>query len=92
MAFSIIVKEEATAETLEAYLYYEAQVNGLGDKFLQELMNCYNKISANPQFYGFISSKKVKTLRDLQIAGFPSPASLPAWLCVCVRTRRQPTY
>jgi|GEM_PF-597377 len=71
MAFPIIVKEEAATDALEAYLYYEAQVTGLGDKFLQALVTCYDRIKTNPQYYSFISSKKARTLRDLQIDGFP---------------------
>lgn len=71
MAFQVIIDGGAQAEILEAYVYYEEQVAGLGDRFLDALANCYDRINANPQYFGFISSKKVKTLRDIQVNGFP---------------------
>jgi mRNA-degrading endonuclease RelE of RelBE toxin-antitoxin system len=71
MPFNIIIKEEALSEALEAYLYYEEQQEGLGDNFVRTLLHCYEQITQNPQYYSYISTKKVKTLRDVKIKGFP---------------------
>ena len=69
MAYNLIVKEEALADTLEAYLYYEDKLEGLGAKFLKSLQNSYDHISLHPQFYSFTDNRN--QLRDIKLKGFP---------------------
>lgn len=69
MAYRIIVKEEAIADTLEAYLYYEDKSPGLGGKFIKALQDRYDQLSSNPQHYSFTDSRKI--LRDVKLKGFP---------------------
>jgi len=69
MAYKLIIKEEALADTLEAYLYYESKSDGLGEKFMNALQKRYDQISLNPQHYSFTDNRKV--LRDINLRGFP---------------------
>ncbi len=69
MAYKLIIKDEALADTLEAYLYYEDKSDGLGEKFMKSLQNRYDQISLNPEQYSFTDNRK--TLRDIKLKGFP---------------------
>jgi hypothetical protein len=71
MAYHLIVKEEALTDTIEAFKYYEEKSIGLGEQFLEALQERYNQISENPQYFGFISADREKTLRDVKIKKFP---------------------
>jgi plasmid stabilization system protein ParE len=46
--FTLIVKQEADKEVTEAYRWYENKVEGLGERFLDALEDCYNAIDINP--------------------------------------------
>jgi hypothetical protein len=37
MSYNLIVKTEASQETTDAYLYYENEMEGLGERFLAAL-------------------------------------------------------
>jgi hypothetical protein len=50
MPFTVIVKEEAHKDVLEAYNYYEEKSAGLGERFLEALQLRYNELSTNPSF------------------------------------------
>ncbi len=69
MAYKLIVKEEALADMLEAYLYYDGKSDGLGEKFMRSLQERYDLISLNPEHYGFTDAQK--KLRDVKLNGFP---------------------
>lgn len=71
MAYQLIIKQEAISDTSDAYFYYEAQQTGLGDRFLNMLLECYQKLEQNPQFYSFVAADKEHTMRDLKIRDFP---------------------
>lgn len=38
----------------DAYAWYEEQLTGLGESFLQEFYHTLDKIAVHPQYYGFI--------------------------------------
>jgi hypothetical protein len=44
MPYQLIIREEAHLDANEAYTYYEEKSPGLGDRFLQELIQRYNEI------------------------------------------------
>ena len=71
MAYTLVVKEEAQADALEAYLYYEGRSVGLGERFLNELTLRYQQIAENPQHYSYLHKDKEKTLRRVKIKHFP---------------------
>lgn len=67
--YNVYLLPEAFEEEYEAYVWYKNQRENLGEEFLIELKKGVDKISANPNFYGFIDGKKV--LRDYRIERFP---------------------
>ena len=48
MTYDIIIKQEALADTQEAYNYYEQIKEGLGDRFLDKLEASYQSLSSYP--------------------------------------------
>ena len=71
MSFTVIVKEEAHQDTIEAYNYYEKKATGLGERFLEALHQRYSEISENPTFYSYIDEDPMKILRDVKLKKFP---------------------
>ena len=50
MSFTVIVKEEAHQDTIEAYNYYEKKAAGLRVRFLEALQQRYNEIQKIQHF------------------------------------------
>ena len=71
MSFTVIVKEEAHQDTIEAYNYYEEKLVGLGERFLEALQQRYHELSEHPTFYSFIDEDPLKVLRDVRLEKFP---------------------
>jgi hypothetical protein len=71
MSFSVIVKQEAHQDTLDAYNYYEEKLTGLGDRFLDALQQRYKELSVNPTFFSYIDEDSLKILRDVKLEKFP---------------------
>ena len=69
MSYQLVVREEAHLDTVEAYNYYEEKTPGLGERFLDELIQRYAEITEHPEYYGFID--KQKTIRDVKLRRFP---------------------
>jgi hypothetical protein len=51
MAYRLIILKGPADDALEAYNYYEELQQGLGDRFLSEVLERYNDISKHPQYY-----------------------------------------
>ena len=69
MPYTLIIRDEAVEEVKDAYLYYERVREGLGERFLSELLKRYSGIVEHPQSYGFIDN--TKSLRDIKVMHFP---------------------
>jgi plasmid stabilization system protein ParE len=69
MKYQLKVSLTAYRETEDAYLYYETQSTGLGERFLKSVEDAYLKLSDHPQFYSFINRDKY--IRDIKIKAFP---------------------
>jgi hypothetical protein len=69
MPYQLVIREEAHLDANEAYNYYEEKSTGLGERFLQELIQRYNEITAHPEYYGFIDEQKI--IRDVKLRHFP---------------------
>ena len=54
----IIVTPFAELDTFDAYEWYEQERPGLGEEFLIQLENTYNKIAHNPTYNSYIDDKK----------------------------------
>lgn len=71
MEYKLIFSEGSEKDTKDAVDYYDGINNELGDRFLIELLDTYNKLSKHPQYYSFISSVRPNTLRDVKLPSFP---------------------
>lgn len=67
MLYKIEVRSLATIEIIEAYDWYEAQKEGLGTEFLEELEAFYQSLVRNPKAYSYYK----KPVRQGKIARFP---------------------
>lgn len=67
MLFALGIKEEASFEILEAYLYYENKRQGLGEEFLTHLQVYFNRIKSNPEHF----PQKRKPYREAFLIRFP---------------------
>lgn len=65
----IYLTAEALVEEAEAYLYYEDETDGLGEKFLIEVETFLKKIAQNPTHYSY--TDETKTIRDVALKIFP---------------------
>ncbi len=63
----LILKQRAVIMTREAYVWYETQLNGLGESFITELDTCFKRIVKNPTFFGYIQNG----FRSLTLKRFP---------------------
>lgn len=67
MQFVLEIKEEAVADVQDAFLYYEEQKLGLGNRFLDTLEIYFNRIQNYPEHYQI----KRKPYREAFIKDFP---------------------
>jgi hypothetical protein len=58
MSYQLKVSLTAYRETDNAYVYYETQSVGHGERFLKSVEEAYSKLSEHPQFYSFINGDK----------------------------------
>ena len=71
MSFTVIVKQEAHQDTIEAYNYYEEKQSGLGEMFLETLRHRYHELAEHPTYYSYIDEDTLKVLRDVRLEKFP---------------------
>ena len=71
MVYNLVVKEEAEADALEAYLYYEDKQVGLGKRFIESLSNKYKKLATNPHLYSILKAGKKHIYCDVKVEHFP---------------------
>jgi len=55
MSHRLIVRPKAENDIRRAYRWYETELEGLGMRFLRELDEGFEKISANPRHYAEIT-------------------------------------
>ena len=51
MKYKLLVKTEAIHDMTEAFDWYENKRTGLGAEFLDEVGECYDRITQNPEHY-----------------------------------------
>src|SRR5258706_2423484 len=71
MSFTVVVKEEAHQDTIDAYNYYEEKQLGLKERFLESLLERYTDLSEHPTHYSPIEEDTLKVLRDVRLKKFP---------------------
>ncbi|MDZ7736645.1 MAG: type II toxin-antitoxin system RelE/ParE family toxin [Gammaproteobacteria bacterium] len=67
MTFEIRLREEATEDLAEAANWYERQLSGLGNEFLDTVLSFFDSISENPHQYPIIH----KDVRRALMPRFP---------------------
>lgn len=67
MSFQIIFQQEALDDVQDGYSWYEDQLPGLGEDFLNELNTILEKLIQNPQYYGYLFDE----FRDVRLKRFP---------------------
>lgn len=67
MKYVLEIKEEAVFDIKEAYLYFEEQKIGLGNRFLDTLETYIERVQKNPEHY----QVKRKPYREAFIKDFP---------------------
>jgi plasmid stabilization system protein ParE len=60
MPYNYNLSQEAEADMLEAYVWYEEQKAGLGEEFLESLEKARRAILQNPETYRIRYRKKVR--------------------------------
>ena len=67
MEFEILFHDEADMEYFESFIWYEKQQAGLGEKFLNQIENIFDRIQKNPEHY----PSKRKNYREAVVSIFP---------------------
>lgn len=67
MSSRILIQARAKAEIIDAFLWYEEQVIGLGENFMDEIESALQFIQSNPKLYSTSRDK----YREAPLARFP---------------------
>ncbi len=67
MNYSLKIQTEALLEIQEAFEWYEEQKAGLGFLLIEEIENCYERLTEQPSYYGFLNSR----FRRIKLSRFP---------------------
>jgi plasmid stabilization system protein ParE len=67
MSLPVILRDEAQAEFLEAFDYYEDQQPGLGVDFAGRVQQVFDRIAANPQLHAVVFAD----IRKAVVGRFP---------------------
>jgi len=51
MSWKLLVKSSAESDILDGFVDYEQRLDGLGERFLDEVKNSFNRIESNPHLY-----------------------------------------
>ena len=65
--YQLTIKAAAYEMLNDAYQWYEQQLSGLGERFLDEIDRCFEKLRTNPHYY----SKLDGNFRRILPAVFP---------------------
>ena len=71
MHYSISNSPEAELDIQRAIDYYFGISSDLATRFVDELDATYEKIQTNPEFYKYLSKKRRRTFRCVQLKSFP---------------------
>lgn len=71
MEYKLVLTQVADEDTCEALLYYGGINTLLADRFYDELLEIYDKLSKAPQYYSYCPSRVPNTIRDVRLPTFP---------------------
>lgn len=69
MAFPIVFARGVFEDEQEIFRYYECERSGLGEEFLEDLEEMFDRLKNNPEIFGFADVCKV--LRKARTTRFP---------------------
>lgn len=67
MSYTLSIRKKAQKDIENAYNWYEDQISGLGERFLEELESCYLRLERNP--YAFTGMNN--NIRQIVVHKFP---------------------
>lgn len=67
LTYTSILSSRAGKEILQSWQWYEERQQGLGDRFVREVVRCIGKIEKTPERY----VKRVMEYREVQLDVFP---------------------
>ena len=65
--YSAIISSRAQKEMIKSFDWYEQQKNGLGDRFINDVLDRISSIEQNPELY----TSTFKSYRETSITMFP---------------------
>lgn len=68
---SLQITKEALGDIEEAFDYYEAIQEELGERFRLSLLQRFKDLQLHPQHYGFINEDPDLVFRDIMLRRFP---------------------
>ena len=71
MEYNLVITARASEDKSIAVNYYDSINPKLGDRFLDELLEIFKKLSVNPQHYSFVLSNRKSNIRDVKMRSFP---------------------
>ncbi|PQJ11879.1 hypothetical protein CJD36_008780 [Flavipsychrobacter stenotrophus] len=71
MAHKLIISKHAQEDFREAIYYYDNIDPELGNKFYEEIIAIYVKLTEHPQYYSFVNSERDSNVRDINVPTFP---------------------
>ena len=71
MVYNLRISQQADVDTLNAIDYYDQISPLLGNRFIRELNEAYQKIKNNPEYYSYISTNPKDKFRDIKLPSFP---------------------
>ncbi|MBC7554843.1 MAG: type II toxin-antitoxin system RelE/ParE family toxin [Taibaiella sp.] len=71
MAYNLVFSIEAEEDAKSAIFYYDQIHPDLRERFFNELLKIYDKLSTAPQYYSYITTVRKSEIRDVQMPSFP---------------------
>jgi plasmid stabilization system protein ParE len=65
--YDLIIKEEAKFEIIEAYNWYESKQEGLGERFVLDLDDYFERIRSTPEIF----PRRYREYRQVVMKSFP---------------------
>lgn len=94
MSYNLIIQDEAILDIQAAFEWYEKVRTGLGFELIEEMENCYQKISSNPSHYTSLSGKfrRIKTNRFPYLIIYGLKEIMCLFIVSCMQNRKKDPY
>jgi plasmid stabilization system protein ParE len=91
MNYTLVFHEKVETDLNEAYNWYEDKQEGLGERFLTELAECYHLLESHPEYYSIVVKKyrRIVLKRFLYVIVFEIAADI-VFVYAVFHTNRNP--